>query len=248
MQQEEINKLHQDFESELSRLQESGLHDSKSPIDAEIMAIKAQITNSKQISTTREAEPPATEASVSDHTHERIAQLRSIVNDRTDDRLRTLSQAKQELGTILHQLEETEATHSRNLNEMNERVRLLTSKYESLVSKMSNDHKESMKALKRKLSEALTKKDAVKREAETCVLGASKYDLRGINLNEPTTWREFDKDAEKLRVGLNKRRDRVRKWMKIVMEKENCLKQTRSENSRLKSEVCRLRHVLAYGK
>ncbi|OHT10947.1 hypothetical protein TRFO_19650 [Tritrichomonas foetus] len=251
---EEIETLHQDFQNTLVEIQKSipkRISEKIAPVEIEIKKVQDLISKKLESNSKIEQAVDADSEADIEQTHDmefnRIKKLETRLQEKNQERLNSLLQARQQLFECVHTLEEMEQTHNVTMDNFKDQLIQMDEKYESQVKRETENHKKQTVQVKQKIKEmeqiikALTKSlhRTEKRQKEalsslSIQTESLQQELLTIKKQEAIQ-REGENDIKEVFTKLTSLK-------KQLSDRENILLKMRADNEMMKREIARVTH------
>ena len=254
----EVSELQANFETEIDRV--SSISNEKNreetaKIEEEMKRIREQTQDFQekvaQMQKQDESEQAEMVEGLQNVDFEVIEELQYIIEQRNSERFMSLQQSRDKLKQCIETLDRMMRSHAVDLNERQRRLKEIDSKYETELARLEDMHAHKVAMLKGHLDEANKRTEVLMKAShhlERSNQKQLKETMKDLALMKRKSLANSDKpmvrpeDAAKIRE-LNGLVDKQRM---VLASKDEQLRQARSVNEQLKSEVWRLRHELKF--
>lgn len=251
---EEMESLNQDFQSTLTEIQKSTpkrIQEKTAPIELEIKKVQdliaKKLEENQRVQQTLE---PESEIEI-EQTHEmefnRIKKLEQRLQEKNQERLNSLLQARQQLFECVHTLEEMEQTHNVSMDNYKDQLSEMDEKYELQVKREADEHKKQTVSIKQKIKET----DQIIKSLSKSLHRTEKRQkdqLSNLSTQTETLQQQLvtiKKQEAIKREGENEISEvsnQLSSLRKQLSDRETILNQMRSDNELMKREIAKLYH------
>ena len=250
----ETEQLHQDFQNTLLEIQKSTpkrIADKIAPIEVEIKKVNDLIAKKQEANSRVEQAIDAESEADIEQTHEmefnRIKKLETRLQEKNQERLNSLLQAKQQLFECVNTLEEMEQQHNVTMDNLKDQLVAMDEKYEAQVKRDTDNHKKQTTQVRQKIREA----EQMVRSLSKSLHRTEKRQKEAIsNLNSQTETLQHElitikKQEAILREGQNEIQEvttQLSSLRRQLSERETILAKMRADNEMMKREIARVTH------
>ena len=251
---EEMESLNQDFQNTLSEIQKSTpkrIQEKIAPIELEIKKVQDLISRkAEENQRVQQTLEPESEIEI-EQTHEmefnRIKKLEQRLQEKNQERLNSLLQARQQLFECVHTLEEMEQTHNVSMDNYKDQLAEMDEKYESQVKREADDHKKQTVSIKQKIKEAEQMIKSLSKSLHRTEK-RQKDQLSNLSVQTETLQQQLitiKKQEAIQREGENEIMEvsnQLASLRKQLSDRETILNQMRGDNELMKREIAKLYH------